>query len=148
MIEFECSSEHNIDVETLGKNVFSMSGVNFELSPLVRMTSPRRYLDISILEWPKNQRVFTSVLLLGGLIPVDYHKFLFVALEPDGFEERSSTLMNKEWRHKRTVVASGGTSWVIDKVSYQPRSPFFGLLMKPIYKFIFEHRHKRLDGKY
>lgn len=148
MIEFECLSEHNVDVETLRKNAFSMSGVNFELSPLVRMTSPRRYSDMSILEWPKNQQVFTSVLLLFGVIPIDYHKFIFVALEQDGFEERSSTLMNKEWRHKRVIVASGGTSLVIDNVSYKPRLPFVGLLMKSIYKFIFEHRHKRLNGKY
>ncbi len=148
MIEFECSSEHNVDVEMLRENTFSMSGVNFELSPLVRMTFPRRYSDMSILEWPKNQHVFTSVLLLFGVIPFDYHKFIFVALEKDGFEECSSTLMNKEWCHKRTIVASGGTSLVIDKVSYQPRLPFVGLLMKPIYKFTFERRHKRLDLKY
>ncbi len=148
MIEFECSSEHNVDVEILRKNAFSMNGVNFELSPLVRMTSPRCYSDMSILEWPRNQHVFTSVLLLFSAIPVDYHKFIFVALEQDGFEERSSTLMNKEWFHKRTIIASGEASLVVDKVSYQSRLPFVGLLMKPLYKFIFERRHKRLGGKY
>ncbi len=148
MIEFEYSSELKIDAEILRKDAFTMKGVNFELFPLVKMTSPTHYSDKSILEWPKNQRVFTSILLLGGIVPIDYHDFTFVALELDGFEECSNTLMNKEWKHKRTIIDSGGASLVVDKVSYRSRVSFVGLLMKSIYKFIFKHRHKRLRRKH
>lgn len=145
-MEFECLSEHNIDVEILRKNAFTMKGVNFELFPLVKMTSPKNYSGMSILKWPQNQHVFTSILLLGGIIPIDYHKFTFVALAQNGFEECSTTLLNKEWCHKRTIVDSDGISMVIDKVSYKPYVPFIGWLMKPVYKSIFEYRHKRLGS--
>ena len=148
MIEFEYSSELKVDAEILRRDAFTMKGVNFELFPLVKMTSTTRYSNTSILEWPKNQQVFTSILLLGGIVPIDYHNFTFVALESDGFEECSNTLMNKEWKHKRTIKDFGGNALVIDNVSYKSRIYFVGLLMKPIYKFIFKHRHKRLREKY
>ena len=148
MIEFECTSELRVGAERLRRDAFTMEGVNFELFPIIKMTSPNNYSDKSILEWPKNERIFTSVLLLGCFIPIDCHSFKFVNIEKDGFEECSSTLMNRGWNHKRTIVDAGKTSLVIDKVSYQSRAPLIGALMKPVYTYIFEHRHKRLRSKY
>ena len=148
MMEFEYTSELKVGAEILRRDAFTMEGVNFELFPLIKMTSPKTHTSKSILEWPKNERVFTSVLLLLGFIPVDCHSFNFIGLEHDGFEEHSSTFMNKIWNHKRTIIDAGNRSLVVDKVSYQSRTPLIGSLMKPLYKFIFEHRHNRLRSKY
>ena len=148
MIEFDYTSELRVEADALRKDAFTMKGVNFELFPPIKMTSPKKYSEKSIIEWPKNVGVFKSVLLLGGFIPIDCHSFKFVELEQDRFEELSSTLMNKVWNHKRTITDSGKNCLVVDKVSYQSRTPLVGSLMKPIYRYIFEHRHRRLRSKY
>lgn len=144
MPNFQLSSTLKQDANTVRKNIFTMKGVNAELYPFIKMTAPNDYITKSILEWPKNEFLFNSVLLLGGVIPIDLHRFKFVALGQHGFEEDSCTLMNKRWNHKREIVTSRDGCVVTDRVSYEPRIALVGKLLKPVYQFIFKHRHKKL----
>lgn len=148
MIEFQYSSELPVQAQVVREHTLNMKGVNFELAPLVKMTCPKRFYETSIINWPKNKHVFNSVLLLGGIIPIDIHRFFFTELKPTGFEEKSNTILNKVWHHKRLVVDSDDGCLVVDLVAYETRLPFIGELIKPIYEFIFEHRHKRLREKF
>src|SRR6476469_9745815 len=70
--------------------IASMDGINHELGPWMRMTSPRG-AELSVDQVPLGRRWFRSWVLLGGVIPFDYDDLRIERLEPGrGFLERSS----------------------------------------------------------
>jgi ligand-binding SRPBCC domain-containing protein len=122
----------------------SMAGVNAELRPLVRMTVPGRARRLSIADAPVGERAFTSVILLGGVLPVDLHALCLEAVEERAFHERSRSLMWREWRHHRTVEAAPGGCAVTDRVAFSGRLPRSERLAEPVVRLVFRHRHRRL----
>lgn len=144
MPSFSFSSDLPIPAEQLLATL-TMAGVNAELNPLARMTAPESFSTRNILDWPEQQRLFESWILLFGFLPVDRHIFFFEAIDSsEGFSERSTSLTNEYWRHKRTVAPLRAGCRVTDTVSFKSRVPLVGVLLKPFYQLVFGHRHRYL----
>ncbi|MEM7184986.1 MAG: hypothetical protein AAF518_29095 [Spirochaetota bacterium] len=127
-----------------------MPGVNYELFPIVRMTTPKKYQRSHIENWEVDKPLFTSWILLGCFLPWDLHFFqLQKAEEEKSFNERSSSLTQKIWHHDRILRPLADSSCELtDKVNFIPRVAFLGYVMRPIFHSIFKHRHKRLVKKF
>lgn len=127
----------------------TMAGVNAELFPLVRMTVPEALSTQSIFEWPVQETLFSSWILLFGFLPIDRHAFYLEAVDPDsGFSERSSSWVNTYWCHRRDVAPSATGCRVTDTLEYQSRIPFIDVLFKPAYRLVFWCRHQHLRRRY
>ena len=127
----------------------TMTGVNTELWPLVRMTTPRQWSDASILDAPVQQPLFASWILLFGWLPVDRHRFRLDRILPGaGFDENSDSLVNAFWQHSRRVESVPGGSRVTDTIRYRSRLPLIGHLMRPVYALVFRWRHRRLRTRW
>lgn len=148
VIRFKIESKVNGNAEQLYLDLLTMGSVNYELMPVVKMTVPSKWASTHLKLWPIGTELFSSVILLFGIIPVDLHKFKLSKVNESGFKECSSTLTNKEWNHSRTIKKLGSTCLVTDELEIFPRFRFLGGVMAPIYKTIFKHRHKRLYAKY
>ena len=137
-----------VEPELLKKELFTMSGVNYELAPTVKMSAPEQWVSKSITEWPVNKEIFTSTISFFGVIPIDRHRFKLLSVSSAGFVESSSSVFNSVWSHERTITKSGSGANVKDVVGYQNKISLLGTLLKPFYRSIFTHRHKRLKLKY
>ena len=123
--------------------------VNWELAPIVKMTAPRHWQRSRIVDWEVGGELFKSWILLFGLLPVDRHAFrLRKAAFDRGFDECSSSWMNKAWNHRREIRERGGGCTVVDRVEVVSRVPLLLPLLFPIYRLIFRHRHGRLRKKF
>ena len=125
--------------------VASMTGVNAELMPAVRMTFPRacERLDRNLLV--PGRTLFRSVLLLFGVLPVDVHSLALASLAPGrGFLESSSSLLNRRWIHERVLDAEEGATRIRDRVYFECRLPGLRVALAPVVRAIFRHRHAQL----
>jgi hypothetical protein len=146
--KFEAHSRIEGDQKLVARELLTMEGVNHELHPIVKMTASSEWAKKPLTEWPVNIALFTSTILLFGLVPVDAHTFRLRDVHSNGFQESSSSLVNNEWNHRRTISNQPSGCLVHDVVEYLPKVSILGQMMKPIYKAIFNHRHKRLKRKY
>ena len=126
--------------------VSRIEGVNQELWPFMRMTMPREHAGRSLFEAPLGEHLFRSVMILFGLLPVDYDDIMLVSMDPSsGFVESSTMLSMRTWRHERRVTTSGsGGSRIADTLTFTPRVPGTGPLLETIVSALFHHRHRRL----
>lgn len=148
MPTFTLSSELSIPPARFWAGM-SMSAVNAELSPLVRMTVPSDWLRCPLAHWATGRVLFRSVILLFGVLPVDVHSLRLEQVYPErGFLERSHSWANRLWQHERTTTATSAGCIVTDTVSVQGRVPWFALLLLPVYRQVFRHRHRRLKVLY
>ena len=86
-----------------------------------------------------------SWVLLLGLIPIDYDEINVVELEPGrGFVERSRMLSQRSWEHVRTIKPVADGSVITDSVAWEPRLPLPARSLRPLFRAIFRHRHRRL----
>lgn len=136
------------DAAQLAPELLTMQGVNYELMPVVRMTAPENWVQVPIPEWPVDDELFTSVIMLFGFIPLDLHRFGLRAVSWNGFSESSSSLVMKAWRHDRVIESLGTLVRVTDSVEFSPRLSFLGPILSPLYRQVFKHRHQRLRRKY
>ena len=134
--------------EQLIKELFTMSGVNYELGPIIKMSAPEEWALKPITKWPVNQELFTSTISLFGFIPIDRHRFKLLSISSAGFTESSSSLFNVVWAHERTITKNGSGAIVKDSVGYKSKIGSLSFLSMPVYRFIFNHRHRRLRQKY
>jgi hypothetical protein len=148
MPSFEMETQLAVSSSELAHDTLNMSGVNYELGPLLKMSAPDLWQSKSITEWPTNQNIFSSNILLLGLIPIDRHFFNFKTVDSFGFKENSKSLMNSLWSHERLIKSAGSGSVIKDVIIYQSKLGIVGNLFMPIYKAIFKHRHNRLRAKY
>ena len=126
--------------------VSTVSGVNRELAPFVRMTDPTGGAPFDAEPW----RVGTPVSwqLLFGIIPVDRHRIGLVAL-PDGrgFRESSSSWLHRVWRHERTLLDDPGGCVVRDSVEIEPRlgvlAPVVGWAVGRMLRYRHRWLHRR-----
>ena len=83
------------DPDQISSDLLTMRGVNYELLPIVKMSAPAEWANKPINEWPLGQEIFTSTILLFGLVPIDLHKFKLRNVDKSVFQESSRSLMNK-----------------------------------------------------
>jgi ligand-binding SRPBCC domain-containing protein len=144
---FQCASQLNAPVQQVWESVSTMQGVNDELRPLVRMTFPETANHIG--DVPLGKRAFRSVILLLGIIPFDVHDLTLIKFEPgQGFYEHSSSLMQRDWIHERTLQAHESGCIVSDHVQFLPRLSFLGHIMLPVFQLVFRNRHRNLRLKF
>jgi hypothetical protein len=148
MPSFEMEIQLPVNSSELAHDTLNMSGVNYELGPFLKMSAPDIWQSKSITEWPTNQNLFSSNILLLGLIPIDRHFFNFKTIDSFGFKESSKSLMNSLWSHERLIKSVGSDSVIKDVIIYKSKLGILGNLFMPIYKAIFKHRHNRLRAKY
>lgn len=141
------------EAETVWRRATTLAGVNDELRPWLRMTSPERLrgADISALE--PGVPAGRSWLLLGGIVPVDYDDLTLVEIEPPRrFLERSRMLSMELWRHERMIEPLGaGRCAVSDDLGFAlrpglTRLPGAGRLARALVGLVFRHRHRRLTA--
>jgi hypothetical protein len=98
----EVASRLTAPAHAVWERVSTFDGVNDELMPLMRMTSPRRLRSLQPEDVVLGQRLFRSWVLLFGFVPFGYDDLTLIALEPGrGFHERSSMLSMRTWEHER-----------------------------------------------
>lgn len=141
-----------VDTQELWKNVTSMSGVNAELLPFMRMTLPRELKqNPSILDVPLGASLGKSWIFLGGILPIDFDE-ITIAEREEGrrFLEQSVTSCTKVWQHERIVEEVAGGTQLTDRLSYLLR-PHMRPMRAPFHRAmggLFTHRHRRLVRHY
>jgi ligand-binding SRPBCC domain-containing protein len=65
-----------------------------------------------------------------------------------GFVERSRMLSQRAWEHARTIEAVAGGSVITDSVAWEPRLPLPAGALRPLFRTIFRHRHRRLRRRF
>jgi hypothetical protein len=140
-----------VSADALWRSVCRLDGVNYELGPIVRMTTPRGLQDADIDDLEVGVPVGRSWLLLGGLIPVDYDDLCLAEIDPPRrFLERSSMLSMSLWEHERLIEPhDDGTSVLSDRLGFELRRPLAVIpgatrLAQAIVAALFRHRHRRL----
>src|SRR4029077_9227559 len=116
------------------ERVSTAQGINDELRPLLRMTAPRRLREGGLAQVELGARICRSVVLLFGVLPVDYDDITLVRLDPPaGFLERSKMLSQRVWEHERTLAEAPGGCVLTDRISYEPRLPVPDRALRALY---------------
>jgi ligand-binding SRPBCC domain-containing protein len=147
---FEVSSRLASPAHEVWAFATTAAGVNEELMPIVRMTVPRGRDDLSIADVHPPQRLGRSWILLGGVLPFDYDDIGVASIGPGfAFSERSTMLSQRTWEHDRTVVPAGEHACVVtDRIGFVPRVPGIVPLLRPIFRWMFRHRPRRLRRRF
>jgi ligand-binding SRPBCC domain-containing protein len=143
----EVSSRLEASPEEVWSWVVTADGVNDELRPWMRMTVPGGSFDLNDVEL--GRPIGRSWVLLFGLIPVDFDEINLEEIDENrGFVERSRMLSQRFWEHRRTVRPVDDGSVITDAISWEPRLPLPGAAMRPMFRAIFRHRHRRLRKRF
>lgn len=133
-----------VSLPDLWRKVNTMEGVNHELAPFIRMTSPAAMRCLPFTQAPLKQTLFASWLLLFGVLPFDRHQLRLDEVWEGGFRENSSSLIHRVWRHERIITANSNGAMLTDTLNFEPRIAVFGYILLPVVRFVFQHRHRRL----
>jgi ligand-binding SRPBCC domain-containing protein len=130
--------------------VSTMSGVNAELMPFVRMTYPRDLPALANADLVPGKVVFQSWLLFLGVLPFDRHALaLEQVTDGEGFVEESTSWMQRRWRHERRIADRvGGGCIVTDRLTIEPRLAVLSPVTRIIVTRLFAHRHRRLRRRF
>ena len=145
MIELTFTTRVAAAPDVVWQHATTMEGVNYELRPLVRMTAPR---DGTIDDIPLDEVAFKSVILAGGVVPMDLHFLTLVEREERRFLERSHSLLQRTWEHERTVRPHGDGAEITDRLAIEPRVRLATPLTRRIAAATFRHRHRRLSARF
>jgi ligand-binding SRPBCC domain-containing protein len=133
--------------------VTTAEGINDELWPVLRMTTPRGLGSLDLDSVEPGTRLGRSVLLLGGVLPVDYDDLGIAEIEPGHrFLERSTMLSMRSWRHERVLEDVDGGCRITDALTLEPRLAL-ALGLAPdfaagVVGLLFSHRHRRLTRRF
>jgi ligand-binding SRPBCC domain-containing protein len=148
--EVSVSSRLDARADRVWDRIVTPAGINDELRPLLRMTVPRGVERLDPASIELGRPIGRSWVLLFGLVPFDYDDITLVRLEEGrGFLERSRMLSQRVWEHERTLepTADGGCL-ITDRVRWEPRIPLPGALLRPLFRAVFRHRHRRLRRRF
>jgi len=145
--EITVSSELGAGTEAVWARAVDPAGINHELGPLMRMTVPRGAENFGLDDLEPGH-IGRSWVFLFGLVPFDYDDLNIVRVDPGrGFLERSKMLSMRLWEHERTLEPLGDDRCLVtDRLAWESRLPLPGALFRPLIRFVFHHRHKRLRG--
>jgi hypothetical protein len=117
----------------------TLRGVNRELAP-IRMSGPQ---DIGLDEAPLGRPMLRSFVTAFGIVPLDLHELTLVEVTKGrGFHERSRSLWEARWIHRRTIDPADRGCIVVDDVTFSPR--LFGPLLRGAVVRAFASRHRWL----
>lgn len=142
----DISSEVSQPASELWLSVTTPRGVNAELMPFIRMTFPQA--DLRFADAPLDKPLFGSWILLFGALPFDRHTFVIHETGARHFVETSRSLLQKLWRHERSLTETARGTLVRDIVTVTPRLGFAAPATNFIVRAIFRHRHRRLARLY
>ncbi len=157
-LAFDSTCELALAPAALWATVSTMAGVNDELAPWLRMTTPSEAAGRSLADAPLGEPLFASWLLAFGVLPFDRHLLSIERVwcgEQDatgtarwGFFERSRSWMQREWVHERVIRASPAGATLRDRVWVEPRVAPLAPVVCILVQRLFMHRHRRLRAKY
>jgi ligand-binding SRPBCC domain-containing protein len=144
------TSELDASMASVWEVVGTMKGVNAELAPWLSMTVPPEASKMRIEDAPVGRPMFTSWVLLRGILPIDRHSFMLAQVEPGhGFAEDSTSWSQLQWEHRRTVEPRGERGCVLtDRLTFTPRLHLSGPVLVRVIGTIFRHRHRLLRGRF
>lgn len=149
MIRLRFESRLRAAPDAVWAQASTMAGVNAELGPWVRMSYPADRAALDGQDAPLGEVLFQSWLCAFGLIPFDRHALVLERLFPGtGFDERSSSWMQKVWVHRRRIGAVEGGSRVTDELEIEPRLPLAAPVVRLVVGALFRHRHRRLRARF
>lgn len=142
-------SELSAPAADVWRVVGTMEGVNAELGPWLRMTTPPAARNLRIEDAPVGEPLFASWILLAG-IPIDRHLLKLTSVEPGrGFHEGSTSWLQARWVHVRTVSPTGdGACTLADRLEITPRLRALGPVVERIVGAVFRHRHRQLRRRF
>lgn len=145
--QLEYTSDLGATPAEVWARVACMAGVNAELAPWLRMTTPAGVADLRLEQAPLGVPLFSSCVMFLGLVPVDVHRFQLLEVRADdGFVEQSTSWTERRWRHERTLepLDGGGGCRLRDRLTFTPRLALMAPLLVPIVDATFRHRHAQL----
>jgi len=132
--------------ERLWGSVNTFSKLNIELSPVLKMTYPKNFKDISFEKYPDNVFVFSSTILLLRFIPIDIYRVRLISVIPDiGFIEESESLFTSSWKHTRKIYENNQICMIEDKLEVMPKYIFFVPIIYLLINIVFKNRHRNLN---
>jgi ligand-binding SRPBCC domain-containing protein len=130
------------------ERIATPEGINDELRPWLRMTVPGGG-DLNLNSIEVGKTVGRSWVLLFGLVPIDYDEITIAELDRgSGFTERSTMLSQRAWEHMRAIRPAEGGSRLTDSITWEPRLPLPAAALRPLFRTIFGHRHRRLVRRF
>jgi ligand-binding SRPBCC domain-containing protein len=142
---FTISTTLRATAEQVWTHASTFAGVNRELWPLVRMTYPPAMSRLTPEAFPVGCTAFRSWIFLFGVLPVEFDDIALEELNPGlGFSEVSRLFTMREWRHRRTLMATAEGCVVRDELAIVPRWRGTGWLLAWVYRRVFAWRHRRL----
>jgi ligand-binding SRPBCC domain-containing protein len=144
-------SQVDAPIEDVWAAITSPEGINYELSPYLRMTVPARFKGATIAGLEPGTHLGRSYLLLFGVLPIDYDDITLAEIDQGTrFREQSTMMSMQSWVHERTLRRVGDRTEVSDAVSFVPRAPMrfipgWSWLVAAFIGFLFRHRHRRLE---
>jgi hypothetical protein len=146
---FEIATDLAAPPEAVWQRVTTPEGINDELLPLMRMTTPPALRGVTIGDVRVGESLGRSWMLLFGLIPVDFDDLTIAELEPGRrFLEASTMLTQSDWRHERIVDARERGCRVTDRLRWRGRVPLFDVVFGVAVPVLFRHRHRRLRRRF
>ncbi len=143
--DFEISSLVAAAPQRVWERIITPEGINHELMPWMRMTVPRGFERLDPQTVELGRPIGRSWILLFGVLPFEYDDVTLAELEPGRrFLERSPMLSQRSWQHERIVEPAEGGSRVTDRVRMQPRLGLPSAPLRPVFRAVFRHRHRRL----
>jgi len=129
--------------------VVTPEGINDELRPWMTMSMPRDAKDLTVDTVPVGTPVGRCWMRLFGVIPFDYDDLMIAELFPGrGFDEQSTMMSMRSWRHERTLEPEGDTKTVVrDRLTFEMRTPirFLTPVITVGIRALFGHRQRRLQ---
>lgn len=148
--EIRFASKLNADRQSVWNSICRMKGVNYELSPIIRMTYPADADKTNIEDAQVGQTLFVSLILMFRFIPCDLHYLRLEKVDQSrGFSENSTSLMQRSWKHERKLRSVDANRCILmDQVRFDPKIQMTGLFLEPFVRRLFEHRHRRLHKRF
>ena len=123
--------------------ITSVEGIQKEMAPFIRMTSPEGVMTLQDAGFTLGQPMFLSWLKLFGIIPIDYSRLTLIEFQEGvGLVERSPMGSMKLWQHRREVIPTGKGCNIKDALEFEPR--FIGKVTCWCINRFFKHRHRQL----
>ena len=136
-------------VDQVWDRVVTPEGINDELWPWMTMSMPRGAESLTVDTVPVGAPIGRAWMRLFGVLPFDYDHLYIAELDRGrGFDEQSTMMTMRRWRHQRTVTPDGDAKTIVrDRITFQLRAPLRPAtsVVAAGLRALFGHRHRRLQ---